>query len=110
MRALEPGCFKKGDNMKDRELQEQKFRAQLDEWKAEIEKLKAKAMKTSSDAGLRMNRQIGALEAKVADAERRFTELSRASDDAWGEIKDGVAEAWGTLKTAFNDAVSKYRA
>ncbi len=95
--------------MKDRELQEKKFRAQLDEWKAEMEKLKAQAMKASSDAGLHMNRQIGALEAKIADAERRFTELSRANDDAWNDVKDGVAEAWDTLKAAFNDAVAKYK-
>lgn len=95
--------------MKDRELQEKKFRAQLDEWKAEMEKLKAQAMKASSDAGLHMNRQIGALEAKIADAERRFTELSRANDDAWNDVKDGVAEAWSTLKASFNDAVAKYQ-
>ena len=95
--------------MKDRKLQEQKFRAQLDEWKAEIEKLKAQAMKAGTDVGLHMNRQIGALESKVADAERRFTELSRASDDAWGEIRNGVEEAWKSLKTAFIDAVSKYK-
>lgn len=94
--------------MKDRELQEQKFRAQLDEWKSEIEQLKAQAMKASADAGLHMNRQIGALETKVADAERRFTELSRANDEAWTEIRNGVDEAWTSLKNAFTEAVSKY--
>ena len=95
--------------MKDRELQEQKFRAELDEWKAEIEKLKAEAMRASADAGLHMNRQIGALEAKVSDAERRYTELSRANDEAWSDIRNGVAEAWTSLKDAFSDAVSKYK-
>ncbi len=95
--------------MKDRELQEKKFRAQLDEWNAEMEKLKAKAMKASSDAGLHMNRHIGSLEAKIADAERRFAELSRASEDAWGEIRDGADKAWSTLKSSFDDAMSKYQ-
>ena len=95
--------------MEDRKLQEQKLRAQLDEWKAEIEKLKAQAMQVSSDVGLHMNRQIGALEAKVADAERRYTELSRATDEAWGELRNGANEAWDALKTAFHDAMDKYK-
>ncbi len=95
--------------MSDRQLEEQKLRAQLDEWKADLDKLKAKAAKAGADAGLEMNRQVGALETKVADAERRLTELSRATDDAWGAIKKGADEAWTSLKSAFRSAASKYQ-
>ena len=46
--------------MSDKKLYQQKMQAQLDEWRAEIEKLKAKASRASADAQMKMNKQIQA--------------------------------------------------
>ena len=48
--------------MSDKEVYLQKMRAQLDEWKADVDKLKAKASMASADARLERNRQIEVLE------------------------------------------------
>ncbi|WP_419767500.1 hypothetical protein [Arcobacter sp.] len=48
--------------MKDKELYEQKKQAQLDEWKADIDKLKAKASIESTEAQIKLNAHIRKLE------------------------------------------------
>ncbi|KHE91831.1 MAG: hypothetical protein K8F52_03055 [Candidatus Scalindua rubra] len=50
--------------MDDKELYQQKKQAQLDEWKAEIDKLKAKASGASADVQLEMNKQSRRLKAR----------------------------------------------
>ncbi|MFA7083700.1 MAG: hypothetical protein WC141_04095 [Arcobacteraceae bacterium] len=40
--------------MQDKELYEQKKQAQLDEWKADIDKLKAKASMMNADAQIKI--------------------------------------------------------
>ena len=51
--------------MNEKELYQQKKQAQLDEWKAEVDKLKAKASGASADAQLELNREIDTLEGKI---------------------------------------------
>jgi hypothetical protein len=51
--------------MTDKELYQQKKQAQLDEWRAEVNKLKARASGASADAQLEMNKQIKALESRI---------------------------------------------
>lgn len=94
--------------MNERALHEQQRRAQLDEWKAELDKLKARSMKAGAEAGLAWSRHIGRLEDRVADAERRMVELAEANNEAWAALKKGVDDAWASLKTAFQDAGSKF--
>lgn len=95
--------------MSDKELYQQKMQAQLDEWKAEVDKLKAKASGASADAQLEMNKQIKALESKIEEGKAKLSELAKAGEDAWESIKDGVESAWGSLKSAVSDAASKFK-
>lgn len=88
--------------MNNRELYKQKMQAQLDEWKAEAYKFKAKASGVSADAQLELNKQIKALEGKLG-------EIADASEDAWESIKDGAESAWASLKSAFSDAAAKFK-
>ena len=50
--------------MNDKELYQQKKQAQLDERKADLDKLKAKASMASADIQIRINEQIKTLEDK----------------------------------------------
>lgn len=95
--------------MNEKELYQQKRQAQLDEWRAEVDKLKAKASGASADAQLELNREIEALEGRIEQGRVKIAELAAASDDAWESIKDGVESAWDSMKSAVSDAAAKFK-
>lgn len=95
--------------MSDRELYRQKRQAQLDEWRAEVNKLKAKTSGVSANTQLEMNRKIKTLESKIDEGKAQLSQLAEASDDAWESLKDGVESAWDTLRSAVGDAASKFK-
>ncbi|SHK14625.1 hypothetical protein SAMN05216369_0666 [Marinobacter antarcticus] len=95
--------------MSDKELYRQKRQAQLDEWRAEVDKLKARASGASANTQLEMNKKIKSLESKIEEGKAKLSELSDASDDAWESLKDGVESAWDTLKSSVGDAAAKFK-
>lgn len=95
--------------MSDKKLQEQKKQAQLDEWKAEVDKLKAKASGASADAQLELNKEIEALEAKIAQRKAKLDEVVDDSKEAGEALKDGGGSAWDSIKSAFRNAAGKFK-
>jgi len=95
--------------MSEKELYQQKKQDQLDEWKAEVDKLKAKASGASADTQMELNKQIEALEGKIEEGQSKLAEIADASEDAWESIKDGVESAWDSMKSAFSDAAAKFK-
>jgi hypothetical protein len=95
--------------MNEKELYQQKKQAQLDEWQAEVDKLKAKAAEASADTQLEMKKDIEFLESKIDEGKNRLTEVADASEDAWKSMKDGMDSAWDSIKTSFSDAAAKIR-
>ena len=84
--------------MSDKELYQQKKQSQLDEWKADVDKLKAKVSGASADAQLEINKQIRDLESRIEKGKAKLSELAEAGEDAWESIKDGVKSAWEKLQ------------
>jgi hypothetical protein len=95
--------------MMDKELYQRKLQAQLDEWKADVDKLRARASRASADTQLKMNEHIKALDSKIAEGKVKLSELSRAGEDAWESIREGVDSAWNSLKSAVSDAAAKFK-
>ncbi|MFO7542625.1 MAG: hypothetical protein R6W97_07450 [Thiobacillus sp.] len=95
--------------MIDKDLYLQKLHDQLNEWKADIDKLKAKSSQASADAQIAMKGQIETLEGKMEEGKAKLSELSSASGEAWDVMKQGVESAWGALKSAFGEAASKFK-
>lgn len=95
--------------MTDRELYQQKYQAQLDEWQAEIDKLKAQAKDASADTQLEMNKQITALEGNIEEGKKKLSGLSDASSDSWESMKDAFASGWDSLTSGFSDLASKFK-
>ncbi len=95
--------------MGEKELYQQKMKAELDLWKAEIDKLKAKAAGANADAQLKLNKQIKSLESEIKEGKVKLSALAEATDDAWHSMKEGVESAWSSLKTAFSDAAEKFK-
>ncbi|MBK6289918.1 MAG: coiled coil domain-containing protein [Gammaproteobacteria bacterium] len=95
--------------MSDKELYQQKMQARLDEWRAEVDKLKARTSGASADAQLKMSKQIKTLESKIEEGKTKLSQLAEAADDAWELIKDDVESTWDSLKSAAGDAAAKFK-
>ena len=95
--------------MNEKELYQQKMQAQLDEWTADVDKLKAKASQASADGQIQIHKEIEALEGKIEEGKAKLAEVVDASEDAWDSIKDGVESAWDSMKSAFSEAAAKFK-
>jgi DNA repair exonuclease SbcCD ATPase subunit len=94
--------------MSMKEAYEQKLQAQLDDWSAEIDKLKAKADSAEADAQLEYYKEIEELRSMQETASRKLAELKDAGDDAWEDLKAGMDSAWGSLGNALKSAASRF--
>ena len=95
--------------MNDKELYMRKLQARIDEWKADVDKFKAKASGASADVQLDMNQQVRVLERRIEDGKARLSELAEAGEDGWESIKDGIESAWDSLKSAATDASARFQ-
>ena len=92
-----------------RKAYEEKLEAQLNEWNAQIALLKAKAKNTQADAKIHYYQTIDALELKRNTAKTKLRELKDAGDEAWEGLKTGAENSWAEVKTAFHNAISKFK-
>ena len=95
--------------MSKKQAYEAKLKAQLDEWNAKIDVLKAKAEKAGAQTKIEYHETIEDLQKKRAKAKDKLQELSAASDDAWDDLKGGVEQAWKSFGDAVDSAVSRFK-
>jgi chromosome segregation ATPase len=94
-------------SMKD--AYEKKLRAELDEWHAEIEGLRARADKAEADARLKYYEHIEELRVRQEAAREKRDELQASGDDAFEDLKAGVDSARHSLANALRSAASRFR-
>jgi chromosome segregation ATPase len=94
--------------MSDKQAYEKKLEAQIDEWNADIDKLKAKAKKASADAEANYEKEIDKLESRRDDMNEKLEELKSASEDAWEDVKGGAESAWKSMSDAVSSAASRF--
>jgi flagellar motility protein MotE (MotC chaperone) len=92
--------------MRERELYQTKRAAELDRWRAEMDKRAARARNAGVDARLEANRRIAALKEELEAAQTKLAELVEANDDAWHSIREGVDSAWDPLKSVFGEGAA----
>ena len=90
--------------MESRELYKQKYEAQIHEWKAKVEGIKAHADKLSAQARLELHPHVEAVHSRFEAATARFHELAEATDERWDEVRKSADHAWGELKAAVEGA------
>lgn len=95
--------------MSMKEAYVKKLQAQLDEWGAQITKLKARADKAEADAQLDYYKHIEELRSMQDAAREKLSALREAGDDAWEDLKAGIDRAWSSLGTALKSAVSRFQ-
>jgi hypothetical protein len=95
--------------MNDRELYRQKYQARLDEVKAEIAALKARASGAKADAQLEINTHLRELDHRMHDAGDRLAELAAAGEETWDAARKKAESTWGALKAGASAAAAKFK-
>jgi hypothetical protein len=83
--------------MSNLENYKQKFEAQFEAWKADLEKLKAKAKNAEADQKIKYANEIKVMENRLHKAEKELKKLSGAGEDAWKTFKRDFELAWNNL-------------
>jgi chromosome segregation ATPase len=83
-----------------------KLNAQLKEWNAKIEELRAKGQSASADAKAQLNKQLEDLSTKRAAAEKKLREMQVAGAEKFHTLKQGVDQAWQDLRGAIDRVTS----
>lgn len=95
--------------MKDKDLYIQKMQAQVDIWKAELDKFNARASKLSANSQLDMNKNIKALETKIEEGKSKIQELAKAGEEVWDSALDAIQSRWESLKSEANEFAEKLK-
>ncbi len=95
--------------MTDREEFRQKLEAKLDEWDAEIEKLRARAKAQGAELKQDYADELAELKAQRDDVAKKLTELQDASGPAFADLKSSVEAAWGKLQDGLKKATERFR-
>ena len=95
--------------MKTKEAYIQKLHAKIDEWNADIDRLKAKADQVEANSKIEYQKQIQALKTNRDEIEKKISEISRSSENAWEDLKAGVDLAWEAMSEAIKSATTRFK-
>jgi hypothetical protein len=87
----------------------EKMAAQLEEQRAQLLLLKAKARQAIADGKIMAYEELPELEAKLEAATAKLKELGRAGEDALTEVRGGMEKAWADLVEASKQAAGKFK-
>lgn len=93
--------------MTDKNTYIQKQEAQLEEWQAKIDVLKAKAKQAQADTKMDLEHSIKQIEAAREAASNKIAEMRRSDDSTWQRVKSDVESAVDNLKQAMSRLTSK---
>ena len=85
-----------------------KAEAQVKEWTAKVDQLKAKAEKVSADTKIEYQNQIKQLNAQTKAVQDKLKEIRDAGEDSWESLKSEVERTTKDLKASVEAAISKF--
>jgi len=91
--------------METRELYKQKYQAQVREWNAKLEVIKAQTEQLTVQAKLDVKPLVDAMHAKLDAAKATFDKVTAASDDKWEHLVENAALGWSDIKAAAEHAL-----
>jgi hypothetical protein len=92
-----------------RKAYEEKLDAQIKEWSAQINLLKAKATNATADMKIDYNETIDVLQRRQEEVKKQLKELQAAGDAAWEDLKIGLEKAWFEVRVAYQDAMLRFK-
>lgn len=87
----------------------QKMEAQLEEYQARVELLKAQAKRAIADGKIMAYEELADAEGKLELAKKKLKQLGTAGEGAFEEMKGGVENAWSSLRDACKKAAEKLK-
>ena len=87
----------------------EKMEAQLDEQRARLDLLKAKAKRAVADGKIMAYEELADAEQKLDALKAKLKKLGDAGGDAWQEMKSGVEKAWDDLSASCKKAAHKLK-
>ncbi len=93
--------------LENRKAYENKLDAQLAQWRADLDVLKAKTKRTGVDVLVNYDKTIDALEEQHKEASKHLGNLKTATDDAWENVKVGMEKVWLEIKSQFQSSTKK---
>ncbi|MGB8359109.1 MAG: hypothetical protein WCD55_10900 [Bacteroidales bacterium] len=97
------------ETQENKEKYQSKIEAQLDEWRADIDKLREKAKNARAESKLKYQESIDKLELKMNEGRSKLKDLKESGGEAWKEIKEGADTIWDTMKATFKEAKEKFK-
>jgi chromosome segregation ATPase len=97
------------ENQEQKENYQSKIESQLDEWRADIDRLREKARNAKAESKLKYQESIDKLELKLDEGKSRLKELKESGADAWDAVKDGADSIWDTMKATFKEVKEKFK-
>lgn len=95
--------------MSNKEVYIKKVEAQLKEWSAQINLLKAKGENLAADAEIDFKKKLDEAEKKQAEFSSYLDQLANKTDSIWDDIKDEAEEKWDATSKIFSDFVDKFK-
>ena len=86
-----------------------RMKSQLDEWKAEMDKLEAKSEKTRENVNARYQAQLVALREKRHVGEKMLEALQTAGEDSWEKVVGETENFWNAIKDSMHEFRSHYK-
>jgi archaellum component FlaC len=93
------------EKLEKKKAYQEKIGAQLKEWGAKIEEVKAKAEMSKTELKVKYEKQIEELRAKQDVVQQRLQELKESGEEAWEGLKAGVEKSLEELKGTLDRTV-----
>jgi nucleotide-binding universal stress UspA family protein len=107
MTEREPGLPE--ERSQGRKAYQEKIEAQLKEWSARIDELKAKAERSKAEIKIKYEKQIEVLRSKQDAVQQKLREFKETGEETWEGLKTGVEKGLNDLKETFDQAISKFK-
>ncbi len=87
----------------------EKLEAQLSDWDAELDHIKANTKTLRADARAELDNQIAGLQKKRSKVASRLQDIRDGDEHAWEDLKTGAEKAWNELVKTTESLASRCR-
>jgi hypothetical protein len=95
--------------MDKKKVYQEKVEAQLKEWGAKIDDLKARAAKSKVELKTKYEKQVQDLRVKQEVVQKKLKEFRESGEEAWEGLKTGIEKSLDDLKGSLDRTMSTYK-
>ncbi len=92
--------------MSTKEAYKQKIDAELEVVQAKLARIKAQGTDFTGDARINHAKHVKELEQKLDLTKAKLSELEKADEHVWEQLRDGFEDIWTSLQTTIEESVA----